>query len=189
MRRIVICLVILLLIPTLALAQTADTAIRMNVTLSFPYGDRSGVYTGQLQNGKPNGYGCFETQNSLGDPWTYVGEFKNGMMDGEGYSMFIGDVQTRKGTFKDGSLVKGQLINGIGGYIFDGVFSDDDAITGEGKVYNWDNNLIYQGTFENATFMTGTLYNRDGTVAVSGTFDKGFVDFIQDNYVNGYMYY
>lgn len=44
------------------------------MTLSLSYGDRSGTYTGEVnEQGVPNGKGKFTTQNAQGNPWIYEG--------------------------------------------------------------------------------------------------------------------
>lgn len=189
MKRFFVFLLLLLVIPACSFAESIQNVSRMDITIHFSYGDRSGVYTGGMKDGVPHGYGCFETQNSLGKPWVYVGEFKDGIFCGIGYQFWPGDVQTSKGQFENGHLVSGQLVNLIGGYTFDGVFTDDDNITGEGKIYDWNNTLIFEGTFDNGVFQEGTLYNDDGTVAATGTFGEGFAQLITDNYIQGYIYY
>lgn len=55
------------------------------MTLSLSYGDRSGIYTGEVnEQGVPNGKGKFTTQNAQGNPWVYEGDFKNGHFEGQG---------------------------------------------------------------------------------------------------------
>lgn len=42
------------------------------MTLSLFYGDRSGIYTGEVnEQGVPNNKGKFTTQNAQGNPWIY----------------------------------------------------------------------------------------------------------------------
>ncbi|WP_435892015.1 hypothetical protein, partial [Klebsiella pneumoniae] len=61
------------------------------ITLHLSYGDRTGIYSGDMKEGIPHGQGTFTSENEEGIKWTYEGEFKEGHFDGEG-----------KTTWKDG---------------------------------------------------------------------------------------
>ena len=45
---------------------------------------RIGKYTGNIENGIPEGYGIFVTTNPSGYSWHYIGYWKAGLMHGEG---------------------------------------------------------------------------------------------------------
>ena len=75
-------LVILLLVCCLSLSLAG---CGKEMTLKLAYGDRTGTYSGDLnEQGLPHGQGKFTSTNAEGEKWTYVGEFKNGHFDGEG---------------------------------------------------------------------------------------------------------
>lgn len=75
------------------------------MTLNLSYGDRTGTYSGDVnEQGLPHGQGKFTSTNDEGEKWTYEGEFKNGHFDGEGKTMWkSGTVEI--GTYKDDVIV------------------------------------------------------------------------------------
>ena len=85
------------------------------MTLNLSYGDRTGTYTGEVnEQGLPHGKGKFTSKNSEGEKWTYEGEFKNGHFDGEGKTTWkSGTVEI--GTYKDDVIVpmKGNEIKSL----------------------------------------------------------------------------
>lgn len=56
----------------------------MDYVLELPDVIRKGTYSGETMNGIPNGFGVFETTNSSGINWHYIGQWENGEMSGEG---------------------------------------------------------------------------------------------------------
>ena len=64
----------------------------------------SGVFTGELRGGKPDGNGTFRWQNKNGVNITYTGGFKNGKCDGNFIQQYANasDIGRLEGTFKDG---------------------------------------------------------------------------------------
>ena len=73
----------------------------------------SGNYTGEINNGVPDGYGIYETQTPDGTFCHYKGNWKSGIMDGDG-AMY----------WDDGSLEIGQYDNGVfisGKYNYNGL--------------------------------------------------------------------
>lgn len=79
-----------------------ETSKSQKITLTLQEGERTGKYTGDMQNGVPHGYGKFSSQSPEGTKWTYEGEFQNGKFHGKGTT-----------TYEDGSFVKGTYENGI----------------------------------------------------------------------------
>ena len=69
------------------------TVENKEVTLSLPYGERTGTYSGDMVEGVPDGHGKFETKNEAGETWTYEGDFSAGVFEGEG-----------KTTWEDGTV-------------------------------------------------------------------------------------
>ena len=95
------------------------------MTLSLSYGDRSGTYTGEVnEQGVPNGKGKFTTKNSQGEPWFYEGDFKNGHFEGTGRTLWPNDQQEESGNYSN------------------------DRLNGQGKTTK-NNTVVYEGNFEN----------------------------------------
>lgn len=67
--------------------------------------DREGVYEGDAVDGKPEGNGVFSALNADGVKYTYTGEWKNGLFDGQGVREFDDDnYYTHTGTFENGEF-------------------------------------------------------------------------------------
>ena len=95
------------------------------MTLSLSYGDRSGTYTGEVnEQGVPNGKGKFTTQNAQGNPWIYEGGFKNGHFEGQGRTIWPNDNEEQSGNYSN------------------------DSLNGQGKSIK-NNTITYEGNFEN----------------------------------------
>ena len=78
------------------------TVENKEVTLSLPYGERTGTYSGDMVEGVPDGHGKFETKNEAGETWTYEGDFSAGVFEGEG-----------KTTWEDGTVQIGTYHEGV----------------------------------------------------------------------------
>lgn len=143
------------------------------MTLTFSYGERTGIYTGHIIDNIPDGIGKFVSKNEAGEEWTYIGEWKNGHFNGYGTSWFANgeincstyeeDIASGSGIFlfPDGRVYFGDVQNGqfagngtllslSGSY--NGEFSDD-TFNGNGTLYLLDG-CIYQGIFLNG-FLNG----------------------------------
>jgi len=55
-----------------------------DIALPLSFGNRRGQFTGNLENGLPQGNGIFEYVSPGGMRWRYEGEFVNGQFQGEG---------------------------------------------------------------------------------------------------------
>lgn len=65
--------------------------------------ERTGVYSGEVIDGIPNGHGEFKTQNPQGITWVYKGEFKDGTFNGSGSATWESDDYVNEnGTYTDG---------------------------------------------------------------------------------------
>lgn len=84
------------------------------VTLELSFGSRTGMYTGDMVDGVPNGYGKFTTENDADESWTYEGEFKDGHFEGEGKITWDSG-QVEIGTYKNDVIVpmKGDEIKSL----------------------------------------------------------------------------
>lgn len=86
----------------------AKTVNEKQITLNLAYGDRSGTYTGEVNDKDiPNGKGKFTTKNSSGNVWYYEGQFKDGHFVGKG------KVTWATGQIEEGTFDKDRL-NGKG---------------------------------------------------------------------------
>ena len=67
--------------------------------------DRAGTYEGAAVAAVPEGEGVFRSVDAQGIPWTYRGEWKDGLMDGQGELRYEAeDHLLRTGTFTAGSF-------------------------------------------------------------------------------------
>lgn len=128
----------------------AETVTDKKMTLSFAFGTREGIYSGEIASGLPQGQGVFTTQNAEGKDWTYEGHWENGHFSGMGKSIWNSG-WTEEGTYKN------------------------DYLNGEGREYAG-NKLLYEGNFKDGERDgQGTLYDWYGTVIFGGTFENGFI--------------
>ncbi len=131
--------------PTIAI----ETVNEKEMTLQFAFGERTGVYTGEVLNGLPNGQGSFTSVNDYGVGWTYTGAWENGHFSGEG-----------KSDFNDG-------------WINEGFYQNDYLSTGK-QYYN--QRLVYDGEWLNGEYNgQGTLYDYTGNLIFSGAFTNGLI--------------
>ncbi len=86
MKKVFSLILVLFCLFSVALAEEADLefASKMDYVLELPDVIRKGTYSGETMNGIPNGFGVFETTNSSGINWHYIGQWENGKMSGEG---------------------------------------------------------------------------------------------------------
>lgn len=102
-KRLAFLFIVFLLLFSFALAESVT---RMPYTVVFSDSVREGLYTGDIQNGIPDGFGVFEAVNDEGEAWHYIGEWETGKMSGEGKAIWdAGDLQI--GTFSDNSFESG----------------------------------------------------------------------------------
>lgn len=81
------------------------TVQNQQLTLNLLYGDRTGTYTGEINDqNKPDGKGTFETKNSSGETWVYDGTFKNGHFEGKGKIVWKTSKQTEEGSYSNDRL-------------------------------------------------------------------------------------
>ena len=93
------------------------SACGKEIVLNLSYGERSGIYAGDLnEEGLPHGMGKFTSQNSEGEKWTYEGEFKNGHFDGVGKTTWATGTK-EIGTYRDDVIVplSGEELNNVYG--------------------------------------------------------------------------
>ena len=188
MKKTILVLVFLTLLFSVALADDGFMTHQL-IEIDFPYGVRTGYYTGSSLDGIPSGYGLFESQNSSGQKWHYIGQFENGTFNGNGSTYWEFDSDHEIGTYVNGSLSEGDMYTANTTALYQGVFEGNGSATLEGKVYNSNNQIVFEGTIENGLFLSGTLYNaNDGSVAAQGEFGEGFYQFIKNNFIQNYTY-
>ena len=71
----------------------------MDYVLELPDVIRKGTYSGETVNGIPNGFGVFETANSSGINWHYIGQWENEEIKGDG-GMYWDNGREEIGIFK-----------------------------------------------------------------------------------------
>ncbi len=136
--------------------QTPDTTADVQtvqdeaMTLYLAFGERDGVYTGELQNGLPDGEGSFVTANSDGVSWTYQGEWINGHMNGSGQTLWE-DGWSVQGTYVDDCITKGATYHD-GVLRYSGEYACD-IYNGDGATYDAAGDVIFDGEFHNGYLM------------------------------------
>lgn len=76
-----------------------------NFVVHFKENDREGKYKGDVKNGTSEGKGTFSAKNSDGVKYTYDGEWKDGLFEGQGIMKYDDkNHYTLKGTFKKGEF-------------------------------------------------------------------------------------
>ena len=109
-KRIICILLFLAIFLTTA---CADSVIRAPYDLNIGELSLSGQYTGEVENGIPDGFGVFEAISPNKTAFHYIGQWNNGMMNGEGATYW-----------EDGSLEIGRYQNGLfvsGKYNYNGL--------------------------------------------------------------------
>ncbi len=111
---------------------------------AMPYvadGDE-GLYTGEIEDGVPEGYGEFSANIDAG--WSYSGAWQNGLMHGEGVMTYPNSIF--QGTFSEGKMngdfevYAGKTLRYRGG-IYDG------KLNGQGTLFTATGTMIYEGYF------------------------------------------
>lgn len=121
------CLIGLVCMGTAACTPSSTQTIGTNglsigheITVSFEYGDRTGLYLGNYDDaGLPHGFGTFSSQKPDGTTWTYSGEWEHGHWNGNGTTRW------ENGQFYSGQY-KNDVISGYGVY----TQSDGDIVAG-----------------------------------------------------------
>lgn len=103
MKKIVCGVLAILLLFSIALAESVT---QMNYELTIDDQTRIGKYTGNIENGVPDGYGIFVTTNPNGFSWHYIGDWQDGVMHGEG-ATYWEDGSLEIGSYEYGHFVFG----------------------------------------------------------------------------------
>lgn len=110
--------------------------------MSYVADGDAGAYTGEVENGVPEGYGEFRANIDAG--WSYEGAWHNGLMHGEGVQTYPHSVF--QGTFSEGKMngefdVYADTTLRYRGGIYDG------KLNGQGTLFTATGTLIYEGAF------------------------------------------
>ncbi len=138
-----------------------DTVSAQEMTLQFSYGERTGIYTGEMKDGLPHGQGTFSSENEEGASWTYTGEWDMGHWNGKGRSEWENDLYY-EGEYRN-DVYEGQGVLGTETERFEGTFQN--GTIAEGKYYYKDV-LLFEGKFDpvTGTPVNGRLYDTDGRI-------------------------
>ncbi len=91
----------------------AESVTRLEYRLSFKDAYIDGLYTGDMQDGVPQGFGVFEAESPDGTYCHYIGEWKDGLMSGQG-STYWSDGSIEIGQYEEGRFVSGSFnYNGL----------------------------------------------------------------------------
>lgn len=110
MKRFFPIFLALVMMASFAVAEEQQFVVKMEYTAFMPDVDRKGLYTGEVENGVPSGYGVFTAVNSEGVPWHYIGEWVDGEMQGEG-GQYWDNGSITVGRYKNNSFVSGTIVN------------------------------------------------------------------------------
>ena len=174
MKKMFLILLVLLLVACSAAAETVENVVKMSCIVRTPDVIREGSYTGQAVNGVPHGFGLFETTNSEGVNWHYIGEWINGSMSGEG-GQYWDNGQSNVGTFENGDLVCGKVcLNPQKTYSIDYLNAEIGCVNI--TEYRQDGTVSFDGcgNLESGNYHKGTIYTHDGKVFFSGEIGEGF---------------
>lgn len=188
MKKLVILLLISVFFCMSALAEDGFM-VHQEIKITFPYGDRVGYYTGSTVDGVPDGYGTFELPETSKSVWLYVGEFSGGLPSGNGKTIWPENSEKEEGRYENGILQEGTNTVTKKTLTVEGTFGTGSRFTLDGKAYNGNGQLVFEGRIEDSLFQSGTMYNiDDGSVMATGEFGQGFAHFIKSHYINGYLY-
>lgn len=101
MRRVSIIMLLLLLVTSIAIADSITS-------MHYVYQDWVGEYTGQVDsNSIPFGFGVF-ISSTLRDNelWHYIGSWEDGLPEGDG-AIYFENGSMLKGTFARGEIIEG----------------------------------------------------------------------------------
>ena len=102
-------LLLIFLCPLCAFGETAENwVVEMPYQVKLPDVTRTGLYSGQVINSIPNGYGVFVATNSQGVEWHYLGQWVNGEMCGQG-GQYWDNGEARVGLYASNELILGEI--------------------------------------------------------------------------------
>lgn len=176
MKKIFLLVLVLVCLFSVAMAEETDLefASQMDYVLELPDVIRKGTYSGETMNGIPNGFGVFETTNSSGINWHYIGQWENGEIKGDG-GMYWDNGREEIGIFKENNLLCGTIRDGTGNYAWIN-YEPNEHGHYEAKEYRDDGSIRCECCIDpdSGLYHKGTIYTKDGKVFFSGEFGEGF---------------
>lgn len=176
MKKILSLVLALVCLFSVSLAEESATELvsKMEYVLDLSYVIRKGSYSGETLNGVPHGFGVFETTNSDGINWHYIGQWENGKMSGDG-GQYWDHGREEIGTYKENSLVCGTIRQESGAYAWINYELNDHGHY-EAKEYREDGSLRLECCIDpdSGMYHKGTIYTKDGQIFFSGEFGEGF---------------
>jgi hypothetical protein len=127
--------------------NTAEMVTAKTISIDIAYDSGEGVYTGEVENGVPNGQGRFEmVKSDNGKAWSYEGQWEEGEIAGEG-------IMTQ-GTLVFTGSFSGGLLNGNCEVTDNSVLRykgmcKDGKLHGQGTLYTKSGMLLFKGAFKN----------------------------------------
>ena len=115
-------------------------------TVYFEDGSRTGIYTGQVEDGVPHGAGKFDYADKNGNNFTYEGEFKEGKFSGYGI-LYFSTGHKHCGFFENGRLNGYATMYNPNGHITSQGQFVNGKLSGLGAIYDGFGNLLYKGRF------------------------------------------
>jgi len=168
-KKTIVLILFIISVSVFSFSVNAEQVISKNIIINFPFGERTGTYTGNLENGIPEGNGKFESVNTNGEKWYYEGEFQNGIFMGNGKIVWDNGSK-QEGTYSNGEITYGKQ------YLYDKLIYEGNwangEFNGEGKSYENDK-LVYEGNWANSYFNGDGKFYKDGTLYFEGTFEDG----------------
>ena len=106
-KQMIFVALIMALFMAVPFFASADSVTLHPYTLSLLDEPFEGLYTGEMRDEVPDGYGIFVvTLPEEGRSWHYIGSWKDGLMDGEG-ATYWENGSMEIGTYKNGRLILG----------------------------------------------------------------------------------
>lgn len=158
----------------LADENTTETVVQMTYIVKLPDVIREGLYTGEVLNNLPHGYGVFTTTNANGISWHYLGEWVNGEMSGQG-GQYWDHGQSTVGTFEKNNMICGEVhttTSKNGWYDY----TPNEKGLVHVKEYRTDGSIYFDGYIDAVTaqYVEGDVYTKDGKLFFSGKIGDGF---------------
>lgn len=92
-----------ILLIALLISSLAGCSGSKEITLSLPEGEVTGMYTGDMEDGLPNGHGTFQSTSTEFENWSYEGDWNLGLMEGFGTCKWE-DGRSYIGGYKNGYM-------------------------------------------------------------------------------------
>ena len=174
MRKIILFLVSLMCLFAFAVSASAETVAQMTYIVKMPDVIREGKYTGEVKDGIPHGYGLFVTQNSSGVSWHYIGEWVDGVMNGNGGQYWdIG--QAHVGTFENNDLLCGYMRENTSQNVWIDYRKNEHGCYSAVE-YREDGSVMLECCIspETGNYHKGTFYTKNGEIFFSGEIGEDF---------------